>query len=287
MSALDDTLFTALRDLIDANHILHHHGVVDAYGHVSIRHPNDSSIYIMSGYMAPALVSSPEDLVQYHVSTSEPVDPNAQKGYSERFIHGEIFKRFRYVNCVIHSHAEEVLPYVVSTGVPMRAVYHMAGFLKAESVKIFDIGPHYRNGERQDMLVSNAYFGSALATMFGSAEKPDETVVLMRKHGFTAVAESLVTAVYRAIYTRVNAEVQTKALALARDVYGARAEQGLFDGLTQLQGEGCLRVCEQYQEKPWKLWLHEVGGNSLYENSLGSKRRIPRRSRGESLGGNL
>lgn len=82
----------------------------------------------MCGYMAPALVASPSDLIHYHVSDSSTVDPNAKKGYSERFIHGEVYNSFPSVNCVIHSHAEDVLPYVVS-GVPMRAVYHMAGFL--------------------------------------------------------------------------------------------------------------------------------------------------------------
>ena len=86
----------------------------------------------MCGYMAPALVASPADLIEYRVEDSSTVEPNAKKGYSERFIHGEIFKRFPDVNCVIHSHAEDVLPYVVS-GVPFKAVYHMSGFLgKAE-----------------------------------------------------------------------------------------------------------------------------------------------------------
>ena len=167
----------------------------------------------------------------------------------------------------------------------MRGVYHMAGFLKAEAVKIFDIGPHYRDCERQDMLVSNGRLGSALATMFGSEGKPIEAVVLMRKHGFTAVAENLVTTVYRAIYTRINAEVQTKTLALARDVYGERAEQGGFDGLTPLQGDGCLLVCEQYQGKPWRLWVREVREISLYKNSLGSKKQFTGRFIGEFAGG--
>ena len=82
-----------------------------ATGHISIRHPNDPSIYIMSGYMAPAIVvSTSEGLIRYRVWTSEAIEPRAQKGYSESFIHGGIYKCFRGVNCVIHSHAEEVLP---------------------------------------------------------------------------------------------------------------------------------------------------------------------------------
>lgn len=280
MPTSHDLLTPALRDLIYANHILHHHGVVDAYGHVSIRHPTDPSVYIMCGYMAPAMVSSPDDLIHYHVSSSDPVNPKAKKGYSERFIHGEIFKRFPSVQCVVHSHAEEVLPYVVSTGVPMRAVYHMAGFLGSQPAKVFDIAPHYRDGDQQDMLVRNARFGTALAEVFAnndnssshgssSSAKPDETVVLMRRHGFTAVGENLVTTVYRAIYTRINAEAQTKAMAIARNVYGEQSEKkGGFDGLTQLQGEGCYVMCEQYQDKPWRLWVREVERNPLYDNSL-------------------
>ena len=102
--------------------------MVDAYGHVSSRHPLDPSLYIMCGYMAPALVASPADLIEYRIEDSSTVEPNAKKGYSERFIHGEIFKRFPDVNCVIHSHAEDVLPYVIA-GIPFKAVYHMSGFL--------------------------------------------------------------------------------------------------------------------------------------------------------------
>jgi ribulose-5-phosphate 4-epimerase/fuculose-1-phosphate aldolase len=82
----------------------------------------------MCGYMAPGVVSSSEDLIEYYVADGSTVDPNAKKGYSERFIHGEMFKKFPAVNCVIHSHAEAVLPYVTS-GVPLLPVFHMAGFL--------------------------------------------------------------------------------------------------------------------------------------------------------------
>jgi ribulose-5-phosphate 4-epimerase/fuculose-1-phosphate aldolase len=101
---------------------------VDAYGHISIRHPAQPDTYIMCGYIAPGLVTTSDDLIEYRVEDSSPVDPNAKKGYSERFIHGEMFRRFPDVNCVIHSHAEEVLPYVTS-GVPLKPVFHMAGFL--------------------------------------------------------------------------------------------------------------------------------------------------------------
>ena len=116
------------RKLITANHILHYHDVVDAYGHISVRHPNKPDVYIMCGYMAPGVVSSPADLIEYYVEDGATVDPKAKKGYSERFIHGEILKRFPDVKCVVHSHAEAVLNYVTS-GVPLMPFFHMAGFL--------------------------------------------------------------------------------------------------------------------------------------------------------------
>ncbi|KAH0841953.1 class II aldolase [Fonsecaea pedrosoi] len=272
----DSTLTDALRDLIWANHILDHHGVVDAYGHISIRHPHEPSQYIMCGYMAPALVASPSDLIYYHVADSSTVDPNAKKGYSERFIHGEIYKRYAGVNCVIHSHAEEVLPYVVSMGVKLKAIYHMAGFLGSKGVRVFDIDPLYRNGEQRDMLVNNSRFGAALADKFVSdpaQQAPEETVVLMRRHGFTCVADNIVTAVYRAIYTRINAEAQTKAMAIANNVPGREAlhDEGMgvgFQALTDEQGQGCAAMNEAFQDKPWKLWVRTVESQPLYRNEL-------------------
>lgn len=84
--------------------------------------------YFLSGYLAPGLVSSPSDIIEYFVSNSTPVDPSAGKGYSERFIHGEVLRRFSGVNSVVHSHAEAVLPYAIS-GVPLLPVFHMGGFL--------------------------------------------------------------------------------------------------------------------------------------------------------------
>jgi hypothetical protein len=103
----------------------------------------------MCGYMAPGVVSSSEDLIEYYVADGSTVDPNAKKGYSERFIHGEMFKKFPGVNCVIHSHAEAVLPYVTS-GVPLLPVFHMAGFLGEYRRSLFRClrrGKERRGGE--------------------------------------------------------------------------------------------------------------------------------------------
>lgn len=114
--------------LITANHILHYHKVLDAYGHISVRNPNNNLTFFLSKNIAPALVSSPEDLVEYYVSNASSVDPNAPAGYIERYIHSEVLKRFPEVNSVIHSHSEAVIPYS-DVDVPLEPLIHMAGFL--------------------------------------------------------------------------------------------------------------------------------------------------------------
>ena len=224
----------------------------------------------MCGYMAPALVQDPSDLIHYYVDGSDTVDPEAKKGYSERFIHGEMFKQYPDVNCVIHSHAEDVLPYVVS-GVPMRPVYHMAGFLGPE-VPVFDIAPLYKEAgtpvEKQDMLVNNSHLGAGLASKFSSGSKPEHTVVLMRRHGFTTQAGSIEMAVYRAIYTKINAKAQTDALAVSKNFGGDTVFDAGHLGLTDDQTTGCTAMNERFQDKPWKLWVREVEIRGIYVNRL-------------------
>lgn len=123
-----------IKNLILANHILHYHHVLDAYGHISVRQPGQSDVFLMSGDRAPALVSSVADIIRYRVSDASPVEPGAKKGYQERFIHSEIYKRFPDVMSVIHSHSEAVLPYTMS-GVEMKPCFHIAGFLGEFAMK--------------------------------------------------------------------------------------------------------------------------------------------------------
>lgn len=267
------------RDLISANHILHFHNVVDAYGHISVRHPTEPSTFMMSGSVAPAVVSSANDLIQYRISDCSPVDENAKKGYSERFIHGEIYKRFPDVNSVVHSHAEAVLPYTMN-GVPLKPVFHIPGFL-GTSVPIYDISKLYKVDDAQDMLVNREQFGSNLADHFikspptAAKNSPDYAVVLMKNHGFTAVGSNVPQAVYRAVYTQVNARTQTNAIMLRNaflnsatartDIVDSAGEGGLAY-LSEEQVEGCSKMAEASQDRPWGLWVREVETHPLYSN---------------------
>ncbi|GKT50049.1 decarboxylase tropJ [Colletotrichum spaethianum] len=99
---------------INGSHILHFHQVVDAYGHLSFRHPFQADTFVMSLNIAPAQVSSPEDLIAYNIEDAEPVNPNCSQGFAERRIHSEIYKRHPGVNAVVHSHSEAVVPYTIS-----------------------------------------------------------------------------------------------------------------------------------------------------------------------------
>jgi len=268
-----------LRTLIIANHILHYNNVVDAYGHISLRHPSKPDVYIMSGDKAPALVSSYDDLIEYNVSDSSPVQRNAPKGYQERFIHSEIYKRFPHIHSVVHSHSEAVLPYTMN-GVAMQPTFHIAGFLGMH-VPLFDVTPLYQPSDQQDLLINTSNFGSALAAYFSKQDLPpcssqNHNVVLMANHGFTTVGTSIKQAVYRAVYTHKNAGIQSTALMVRNAALKVKSNRGGGYGdrdiigpemwyLSEMQVEGSLRMNDASQERPWGLWVREVEVCPLYK----------------------
>ncbi|KAJ0162893.1 hypothetical protein CTA2_3856 [Colletotrichum tanaceti] len=254
------------RKLIDGSHILHLHQVVDAYGHLSFRHPLRPDTFVMSLNMAPAQVSSPNDLVAYNVRDAEPaqVQENALPGFAERRIHSEIYKRHPQVNAVVHSHSEAVVPYTIS-GVPLRAVSHMCGFLGPDGLPVFDAADHMHEGQgdRPDLLVRTEATGAALAKHFDDGNN----VTLMRGHGFTVVADCIELAVIRAVYTQKNAGIQTTALML-RGVTGTTGGGGGgVKGLSQEECAGSDQTTRWSMMRPWNLWVREVQVNSLYVNS--------------------
>jgi ribulose-5-phosphate 4-epimerase/fuculose-1-phosphate aldolase len=249
---------------ITGSHILHYHNVLDAYGHLSLRHPSNPSTFYMSRSIAPAIVSSPDDLIEYHVSNAEPVDPTAGQGYAERHIHSEIYKRHPHVRAAVHSHSEAVVPYTVS-GIPLRPCYHMAGFLRAQGAPVFDVADHLRSGDKRDMLVVAEHTGAALAACFDDGG----AVALMRGHGFTAVGESIEEAVLRAVYTQKNADIQTMALT-ARRAYvgdGGRAKAGGVHYLSEEEASAATEMTKWSAQRPWGLWVREVEASPLYVNS--------------------
>lgn len=269
-SAAQHTTMQALhRKFITGCHILHLHGVLDAYGHLSARHPFRPDVFIMSRSMAPGTVSSPDDLIEYWVENAEPVATSAAKGFAERHIHSEIYRQHPGVHAAVHSHAEAVVPYTI-VDVPLRPCYHMAGFLGLGGglgPPVWDAADFVAEDDVHDMLVRDKGLGSRLAQCFddGSA------VALMRGHGFTAVAGRVEEAVLRAVYTQKNAAIQTAALAIhgahAGGDGGGTAAPRPARYLNGREAVDCTEMTRWSAERPWRLWAREVEACGLYVNS--------------------
>jgi ribulose-5-phosphate 4-epimerase/fuculose-1-phosphate aldolase len=198
---------SVLENLATAHRILAAEGVLDYLGHVSVRHPSNPNRYLMPRQVAPALVTA-ADIVEFDLD-SHAIDARGRALFSERYIHGEIYKARRDVNAVVHSHSPTVVPFSISQ-VPLRAVHQAGAFLGA-GAPVFDT--RGLDSRSASLLVRNPALGKALAATLG--EKP---VALMRGHGDVVVGADLVVAVARAIGTEVNARMQLNAIQLGTPV---------------------------------------------------------------------
>ena len=223
-------------DLVLANHILVNQGVLDGFGHISVRDPANPQRFFIARSMAPAMVQA-DDILACDLD-SNVIDERGRKTYLERFIHGEIFKLRPDVNAVIHSHSPSVIPFGV-TGARLRPICHMSGFLGA-TTPVYEIR-HYA-GEDSDLLVRNHALGKALAEVLGS-----HPVALMRGHGSVAVGSSIKQVVYRAIYTENNARLQAMSMPLGEVSY-----------LTDGEASATAEMNDQHLDRPWQMWKRDA-----------------------------
>jgi HCOMODA/2-hydroxy-3-carboxy-muconic semialdehyde decarboxylase len=220
-------------DLVAAYRILAEHGVIDAYGHVSVRSDRDPNRYLLARSLAPELVR-PEDIMEYDLE-SNPLDPRGRESVRERFIHGEIFKARPEVNAVVHNHSPSVVPFSV-TMVALRPLFHMAAFV-GEGTPNFEI----RDAEKgTDLLVKTPYLGQALAKTLGK-----HPAALMRGHGSVTVGESLPRAVGRSIYLELSAQMQLQAMAIA-------GPGGKITYLDEREVQASVSV--QDYKRAWPMW---------------------------------
>src|SRR4051812_28549878 len=150
-----------LRDLVLANRILAHEGVMDAFGHVSVRHPDDPGRFIISRSLGPELVTEAD--LQLFALNGEQVGGDPRSPYAERFIHGAVYGARPDVQAVCHNHAPSVIPFSV-TGVPLRPIFHVAASIGPE-IPVWDIAAQF--GET-DMLVRTVEQGRSLAEALGA-----------------------------------------------------------------------------------------------------------------------
>jgi ribulose-5-phosphate 4-epimerase/fuculose-1-phosphate aldolase len=226
-------------DISAASRILADQGVVDGFGHVSMRHPTAPDRFLMPRAVAPALVTA-DDIMEFTLD-SVACEDRGRSGFLERFIHGQIYAARPDVMAVVHSHSQSVIPFGL-VDVPLRAMFHNAAFL-AQGVPVFDISEKFG---ATDMLVGNNQKGVELARVLG-----DKPVVLMRAHGSVAVGPSLPMAVFRAVYTEASAKMQVTATMLGG---GSR-----IAALDRREGELADEVNLGAGARAWQLWKHRVG----------------------------
>jgi ribulose-5-phosphate 4-epimerase/fuculose-1-phosphate aldolase len=228
-----DHLTDLINELAVANRILGHEGVIDAFGHVSVRHPDDPGRYFLACSRSPLLVE-PDDILEYTLD-SEPVKPPTTRQYSERVIHGEIYKARSDVMAVSHHHAPAVMPFCV-TGKPIVPVFHLGGSI-GEETPFWD---QYDEFGDTNLLVVKPEEGRSLARALGR-----HSVVLMKRHGATVVGAGLRELVSRSIYLCWNADYQLRALTLGMP-------QALHPGEIKLAG--AINVRTTAAERTWEYW---------------------------------
>ena len=185
-------------DLVVANHILYDQGILDGFGHVSVRDEHDPQRFLLSRNMAPALVT-PADVLAFDLM-GDPLVADGPRVYLERFIHAAIYQARPDVSAVVHSHAPSILPFGLVDGAELCPVCHMSGFIR-RNTPIYEIRDD--RGPASDLLIRSIELGASLARALA-----DHALVLMRGHGMTVVGDTLPQAVFRAVYTEANARIQ-------------------------------------------------------------------------------
>jgi ribulose-5-phosphate 4-epimerase/fuculose-1-phosphate aldolase len=227
-----------LEDLVIANRILAHEGVVDGFGHISLRHPERPDRFFLSRSRSPELVTK-EDILEFDLECN-PIDQRGRAIYGERPIHGAIFEARPDVNSVVHNHAHEIIPYSVSKS-PIRQIIHTAGGIGSH-VPVWDIRHDFGD---TDMLVRTMDQGRSLARALGS-----DTAILMRGHGATVAGKTVRDAVRLAVYLMVNAKLQTESM-----------RHGEVTFLSEGEIEATAAMCESplASDRIWEYWARRSG----------------------------
>jgi len=229
MSNLD----TLIQDLVIANRILAKEDVVDAYGHVSVRHPENPNRFLIARSVSPELVGA-EDIVELGLD-GQPVGDDKRALYLERFIHAAIFEARPDVMAVVHAHAEDTLAFGVARATKLRPVVHSGAFIGPE-VPVWDIADNFGD---TNLLVTDMAQGRDLAKCLGG-----NNVALMRGHGFAAASRSLIEVVRMSVYLPRNARVLMRAKQLGSEI------KYLSGGEIEARNRGY----RPYSPETWRAW---------------------------------
>jgi ribulose-5-phosphate 4-epimerase/fuculose-1-phosphate aldolase len=234
-------------ELVIANRILAHEDVVDAYGHVSVRNPEQPGRFFLAHSRSPAMVEA-GDIVEHDLDANA-VKEERRVLYLERFIHAAIYEARPDVMAVVHAHAEDVLPFTI-TQPPLQPVIHSGAFIGAH-VPVWDIAERF--GSSTNLLVTDMAQGRDLAKRLGTVN-----VVLMRGHGFAAAARSLIDVVRMSVYLPRNARVQYKAMQLGE-------LKPLSVGEIESRTSGYKPQSPETQ-RAWQYWAQRAGCGHLLKD---------------------
>lgn len=240
MSALS----SLLTDLVIANRVLANEGVLDAFGHVSVRHPDDPGRYFIPRSRSPELIAL-DDLVECTLDGT-PVKPETRSLYAERAIHGAVYETRPDVFAICHNHADPVIPFSI-TAVPLRPVMHVAALI-GEQVPVWDIADDH--GDATDVLVRTLDQGRSLARTLG-----DGSTALMRGHGSVVAGASLVEVVMTAIYLAKNASLQQQAAALGGPIK--------FLSKSEIENAARMHRTPMPQARAWEYWRTRAGFSGI------------------------
>ena len=227
-----------IEDLVAANRILADQGLLDGWGHVSVRHNRDSNRFLMARGVAAQLVTA-KDILEFDLD-SRPIDTHGlpmSALFTERYIHGEIYKLRPDVIAIVHTHAPSLIPFGV-TKVPLRPMYHRSAFISL-GIPVFEI--RERAG-MTDMLIRNATLGRNLAEALG-----DHPAALMRGHGAVITGPSLPRVVSRTIFLALNATLQAQAMGMGAPITYMDPEEARK--IEEREGHGLARTWEGWKQK--------------------------------------
>jgi ribulose-5-phosphate 4-epimerase/fuculose-1-phosphate aldolase len=226
----------ALDELVTANRILAREGVVDSFGHVSIRHPEHPDRYLLSRARAPECIDA-GDLMEFTLDGT-PIAPGGRKPYAERFIHGAVYEARPEVRAVVHNHSPSVIPFGI-TATPLRPVMHMCASMGTH-VPLWDSRTRFGD---TNLLVTGMEMARDLAAALGQ-----RSVALMRGHGCVVAGESLREVVFNSVYLELNANLQMKAGSLGEITF-------LSDG----EVEAVLSTRSSFTfERAWEYWCRRA-----------------------------
>jgi HCOMODA/2-hydroxy-3-carboxy-muconic semialdehyde decarboxylase len=238
-----NSLPEALRELALANRIVANQGVLDAFGHVSMRHPDNPNRYFLSCSRAPELVT-PEGLIEYDLDSRPIREPGATQ-YSERVIHGEIYKARPDVMSVCHHHSPAFMP-LLATKTDYVPVFHLGA--------VGGIKPPYWDQHDEfgdtNLLVVKPEEGASLARALGN-----HPMVLMNRHGVTVVGSDVRDCVFRTVYTACNAQYQFQAMALGKSLELLSPGETEECAIINTKTTGLTRAWEY-----WSMRVQKAGG---------------------------